>query len=180
MVMDQQQIIKAIQKWLTAFIIPYSICPFAKYVHEAGSIRYRVLKYDKIEDALVELIAECRYLDKEPSLETTLLILAGSRIQFDDFLDLTAMAEQLLLDQGYEGVYQLASFHPDYCFAGEDENDPANYTNRSPYPMLHIIRETSIEQALKTYPSPELIPERNIELTRKLGLEKIRTILSAI
>ena len=93
---------------------------------------------------------------------------------------LIATAAKLFVDQGYEGVYQLASFHPDYCFAGEDENDPANYTNRSPYPMLHIIREASIEQALKSYPNPELIPERNIELTRKLGLEKIRTLLGTI
>jgi hypothetical protein len=119
-------------------------------------------------------------MDIEPATETTLLILPEGCTQFNDFLDLTAMAEQLLIDQGYEGVYQLASFHPDYCFAGEDENDPANYTNRSPYPMLHIIREASIEQALKTYPNPELIPERNIELTRKLGLEKIQALLRTI
>ncbi len=178
--MDQQKIIKATQNWLTAFIIPYNICPFAKHVHEADSIRYRVLNSDKAEYALAELIAECRHLDTEPTTETTLLILPAGCTQFDDFLDLTAMAEQLLIDQGYEGVYQLASFHPDYCFAGEDENDPANYTNRSPYPMLHIIREASIEQALKTYPNPELIPERNIELTRKLGLEKIQALLRTI
>ena len=178
--MDQQQIINTTQNWLTAFIIGYNICPFARHVHEAGSIRYRVLDSGKTERSLVELVAECRHLDAEPATETTLLILAKGYAQFDDFLDLTAMAEQLLEDQGYEGVYQLASFHPDYCFAGEDENDPANYTNRSPYPMLHIIREASIEQALKTYPTPELIPERNIKLTRKLGLEKIQALLRTI
>jgi uncharacterized protein len=173
--MDQQQIINATQSWLTSFIIPYNICPFAKQVHEADSIRYRVLNSDKPEFCLAELIAECRHLDAEPATETTLLILAEACAQFDDFLDLTAIA-----DQGYEGVYQLAGFHPDYCFAGEDESDPANYTNRSPYPMLHIIREASIEQALKTFPNPELIPERNIEFTRKLGLEKIQALFKSI
>ena len=178
--MDQQQIIKATQSWLTAFIITYNICPFAKHVHEAGSIRYRVLNDNNMELCLTGLIAECRHLDAEPATETTLLILAKACTQFDDFLDLTAIAEQLLEDQGYAGVYQLASFHPDYCFAGEAENDPANYTNRSPYPMLHIIREASIEQALNSYPNPEQIPERNIALTRKLGLEKIRQLLGTI
>jgi len=178
--MDKQQIIEATQSWLTTFIIFYNICPFAKHVHETDSIRYRILDSHKIEFCLAELIAECRHLDMEPATETTLLILAEACAQFDSFLDLTAIAEQLLIDQGYEGVYQLASFHPDYCFADADKNDPANYTNRSPYPMLHIIREASIEQALSTYPNPELIPERNIELTRKLGLEKIRTLLGTI
>ena len=178
--MDQQQIITATQNWLTTFIIRLNICPFAKQVHDAGSLRYRVLDSDKVEYALSELIAECQHLDAEPATETTLVLLAAGWALFDDFLDFTAMAEQLLIDQGYEGVYQLASFHPDYCFGGEDENDPANYTNRSPYPMLHIIREASIELALKSYPNPELIPERNIKLTRKLGLEKIQALLRTI
>ena len=119
-------------------------------------------------------------LDTEPATATTLLILASACTRFDDFLDLAAIAEQLLLDQGYEGVYQLASFHPEYCFAGSDQNDAANYTNRSPYPMLHIIRETDIAQALQSYQNPEQIPERNIELTRKLGLKKMQTQLAAI
>ena len=177
--MDKQQIINATQNWLTSFIIAYNICPFAKQVHDAGGIRYRVLSSQQPEFCLTELIAECRHLDTEPATETTLLILTKACDRFDDFLDLTAIAEQLLIDQGYEGVYQLASFHPDYCFADAGENDPANYTNRSPYPMWHIIREASIEQALQAYPNPELIPQRNIELTRKLGLEKMRALLGA-
>ncbi|MCQ8183757.1 DUF1415 domain-containing protein, partial [Methylomonas sp. SURF-1] len=86
---------------------------------------------------------------------------------------------QLLTDQGYEGIYQLASFHPRYRFADSDETDPSNYTNRSPYPMLHLIRESSIENALAIYPDPAAIPERNIELTRRLGLKKLQDIVSA-
>jgi hypothetical protein len=93
-------------------------------------------------------------------------------------LDLVAIAEDVLIDQDYEGVYQLASFHPDYCFADSKPDDAANYTNRSPYPMLHIIREASIEKALTKYPNPEQIPERNMQLTRKLGLEKLQTLLA--
>jgi hypothetical protein len=81
--------------------------------------------------------------------------------------------------QGYEGIYQLASFHPQYCFAEADSQDAANYTNRSPYPMLHLIRERSIESALQHFPHPESIPERNIQLTRQLGLAKMQALLAA-
>ena len=85
----------------------------------------------------------------------------------------------MLIEQGYEGVYQLASFHPDYCFDGAKRNDAANYTNRSPYPMLHLLRETSLEQAIRSYPHPENIPQRNIELTQELGLAKMQVLLAA-
>ena len=82
-----------------------------------------------------------------------------------------------MFEQGYEGVYQLASFHPDYCFANSDENDPANYTNRSPYPMLHLIRELSMEKALAHYKDTENIPETNMLLARELGLKKMQKFL---
>lgn len=177
--MTNPRIVAATQTWLTSFIIAHNICPFARQVHENGGIRYRVIDSGKPEDCLEALIEECRHLDAEPATETTLLIFAEACAEFDDFLDLAAIAEQLLIDQGYEGIYQLASFHPDYCFAESNEDDPANYTNRSPYPMLHIIREASIELALRNYQNPELIPERNIELTRKLGLAKMQAQLAA-
>ena len=83
----------------------------------------------------------------------------------------------MLIEQDYEGIYQLASFHPEYCFAGEDETDAANYTNRSPYPMLHLIREASLEKALQNYPDAELIPERNIALARSKGLAEMKHLL---
>ena len=87
------------------------------------------------------------------------------------------IANDLMFEQGYEGVYQLASFHPDYCFADSEADDPANYTNRSPYPMLHLIREQSIEKALALYKKPESIPETNVQLARELGLKKMQSLL---
>jgi hypothetical protein len=177
--MPDQQIISNTQHWLSSFVIAYNICPFARREQERNSIRYQVIAGDSIEASLETLIGECEHLDSDPGTETTLLIFANGFSQFEDFLDLLAIAEQLMMDQGYEGIYQLASFHPDYCFADADNNDPGNYTNRSPYPMLHIIREASIEKALANYPDPAGIPERNIEITRQLGLEKLRAILSA-
>jgi hypothetical protein len=177
--MTQQAIITTTQNWLSTFIIPYNICPFAQRVFEQNSIRYQVIYNLNLEESLHTLIQECQYLDQAPETETTLLIFAHIFQKFDDFLDLIAIAEQLLDEQGYAGVYQLASFHPDYCFAESAENDPANYTNRSPYPMLHIIRESSISLALQHYRNSELIPERNIDLTRTLGRDKLQTLLDA-
>lgn len=177
--MTDQQIIAATQAWLNTFVIAYNICPFARREQERNSIRYQVVENNSIEKCLEAVIAECEHLDSEPETETTLLIFAEDFADFEDFLDLLALSEQLLIDQGYEGVYQLASFHPDYCFAQTLEDDPSNYTNRSPYPMLHLIREASIEKAVASHPDPDGIPDRNIALTRQLGLETLRAILGA-
>lgn len=178
--MTDQQIISATQAWLKSFIIAFNICPFAKREHQRNSIRYRVAHPKNEGNALEMLIDECVYLDKHPETETTLLIFPEIFKDFEDYLDMLTIAEQLLIEQGYEGIYQLASFHPDYRFETDisADEDPANYTNRSPYPMLHIIREESIERALKNYPDPEDIPVRNIKLTRDLGLEKLKALLA--
>lgn len=181
--MTHQHIINSTQKWVSSFIIDLNICPFARREQQRNSIRYQVAPTERLENVLELLIAECAYLEVHPETETTLLILPAGFSDFDDYLDMLAIAEQLLIEQGYEGIYQLASFHPDYRFEmaseTENENDPANYTNRSPYPMLHIIREASIERAIANYPDPENIPARNIKLTRELGLQKLKAILAA-
>jgi hypothetical protein len=176
---NDQQLIAATQAWLKTIIIAYSICPFAKRELERGSIRFSVDHDTKIESCLLNLMLECDRLDTDASIETTLLIYDSAFATFDEYLDFLELAGTLLVDQDYEGVYQLASFHPDYCFEGAKQDDPANYTNRSPYPMLHLLRETSIERAIATYPHPENIPQRNIELTRKLGLAKMQALLAA-
>ncbi|AEG02250.1 DUF1415 domain-containing protein [Methylomonas methanica] len=178
---SDQHVIAATQNWLNRFIIAFNICPFARREQQRNTIRYRVSHADRTEAALETLIEECRFLDENPETETTLLILPNGFKDFDDYLDMLDIAERLLQAQHYEGIYQLASFHSDYRFemASElDQDDPANYTNRSPYPMLHIIRESSIERAVATYPDPENIPARNIKLTRELGLEKLQALLA--
>jgi hypothetical protein len=174
-----QNIKAATQAWLKSVIIEYGICPFAKREQDRGSIYFSVNHDTEIENCLLNLILECDRLDTEPEIETTLLIYADAFTEFDDYLDFVEIAESLLAEQGYEGTYQLASFHPDYCFQGSDPDDAANYTNRSPYPMLHLLRETSIERAVASYPDPESIPQHNIELTRKLGLAKVQALLAA-
>ncbi|MCK5871652.1 MAG: DUF1415 domain-containing protein [Methylococcales bacterium] len=168
------------EHWLKRFIIQHNICPFAHEVVEKKQLHYAIDLDINTENCLYHLIEECQRLDSDESIETTLIIYPNALVQFDDFLDYLALANALLIVQNYEGVYQLASFHPDYCFEGLDEDDAANYTNRSPFPMLHLIREKSLERVLKSYPHPEHIPERNIKLTRQLGTATLNALLADI
>ena len=134
------------------------------------SIRYVVLPEENTKRVLTALIAECVFLDENDDTETTIIILPNSFSDFNDYLDLTDKAERLIAQEDYEGVYQLASFHPLYRFEGAPKDDAANYTNRSPYPMLQILREDSITKALENFPDPDSIPEKNIDYARKKGL----------
>lgn len=176
--MNTTTIIQQTRTWVKNTIIDHTICPFAKREYDRGSIRYEVADSPDPESCLTTLIMECLHLNTHSECETTLLILAQGFEDFEDFLKLLDIATALIIAQGYEGIYQLASFHPDYCFADASIDDAANYTNRSPYPMLHIIRESSIETALKTYPNPEAIPERNCAYTRQIGSATFRQLLA--
>ena len=171
--------VNQISCWVKTVIVEHNFCPFAKRELERESIRYSVDHSTDLESALQVVIDEFVYLDNNDATETTLLIFVDGFKDFADYLDLVGLGQELLADQGYEGIYQLASFHPDYCFADAEQDDAANYTNRSPYPMLHLIREASMAQALKLYPEPEKIPERNVEYARELGLEEMQRQLQA-
>lgn len=172
------KIITHTKRWLSGFIIKHNICPFAKREYDNDSIHYEVVLSDKLENQLQELIYSCEQLDNSEAIETSLLILANGLSDFDDFLDFLELSNNLMHKQGYEGVYQLASFHPDYCFDGVNADDASNFTNRSPYPMLHLIREASLEKVLAHYPNPENIPSRNIEYTQALGVTFLQKLLA--
>lgn len=159
--------------WVERFVVAHNVCPFARREVERDSIRYVTVDATSFEPALLALLDECRHLDSHPRTETTLLVILHGVEDFETYLDLLALAEALLEEQGYEGVYQLASFHPDYCFGGTEASDPANYTNRSPWPMLHLLREESLDRALASFAHPERIPERNIALMHELGGEAL-------
>ncbi len=171
-------IIEQTQRWVQQLIVKYNICPFARREVERKSIRYVVAEQPDIASVLQQLLDEAKYLDETPETETTLFILPQGFEGFHGFLDLVDMADALLIEEGYEGVYQLAHFHPDYCFDGEPQDDPANYTNRSPFPTLHLLREASLEKAIEQYDDPESIPERNIEFCRRKGAEFFVKILN--
>lgn len=176
MVVDKK-IIQQTRCWLESVVITLNFCPFARRELEAGRIHFQVCHTIDIKTTLHRVVEECQRLESCPEIETTLLILAGGFEEFDEYLELLEMANDLIVSQGYEGTYQLASFHPDYCFAGESPDNAANYTNRSPYPILHLLRESSIEQALKKYPNPGIIPERNIKIARERGVEQMKSVL---
>lgn len=167
------------QKWIQSVVIANNFCPFAGQVFIKNSIRYIVLSDTTTKGVMQTLLAECSYLDEHAAIETTLIIFEHNYTQFNTYLNLVSKAERLLNKANYEGVYQLASFHPDYCFAGEDDSDAANYTNRSPYPMLHLLREESITQALAHFAHPERIPENNINTARKIGVQQMLLLRAA-
>ncbi|PTB83197.1 DUF1415 domain-containing protein [Pseudidiomarina aestuarii] len=158
-----------IRSWVQEIIVKHAICPFAKREVERNTIRYQECDAESAADILEQLVLECMVLDRHPETETTIIILTKGFADFHQYLQLVETAEDLIVEYDYEGIYQIASFHPDYCFAGEPADDPANFTNRAPYPLLHILREGSVEKALQHYQEPESIPERNIEFARSKG-----------
>ena len=168
---EHQQILAAVKQWLTDVVVGLNLCPFARKPMRAGQIRYRVSSAQDDEALMAALLEEMRLLDSMPAdeLETTLLIIPEHLTAFADFNQFLDLAEWLLERQEYTGIYQLATFHPDYQFAGTQPEDPENLTNRAPYPILHLIREASIERVLKNYPDPESIPDNNIRRVEALS-----------
>lgn len=162
-------VVLATQEWLKDIIIGLNFCPFAKKEWVNNTIDYHVSVEVKLQKALEELHEQCEKLANEPAIETSLLIYDGGFKSFNAYLELIDYANELIFEWGFEGIFQLASFHPEYCFADEDYDDAANYTNRSPYPTIHIIREASMEKVLSVYKNPEQIPEKNIALARTKG-----------
>ena len=137
---NDQRILAQTKNWLDAVIVGHNYCPFAKREIDNGRVRYKITHESEFNSLLYIVIQECIWLDQNKETETTLIILPSNLNEFDSFLDCLGLAEDLLVAQGYEGIYQIASFHPQYCFQGAEGDDAANYTNRSPYPMMHLLR----------------------------------------
>lgn len=175
---DANTIINQTKKWLSSVIIDHTLCPFAKREYDNNRIHYAVIEATDLQSQLEQIIMQCAALDNDADRETSLLIFPLALSDFEDYLDVLGTATALLEKQGYEGIYQLASFHPKYCFANAPHDDASNYTNRSPYPMLHVLRESSVETALENFPNPENIPDRNIKLTKNLGLNAMKKLLA--
>ena len=177
--MTDSTIIAQTTQWINSVVIGCNFCPFAAKAVLRKSIRYVVLPEATLESSLEAVMSELRYLDRTEDIETTLIIFPNHFADFEEYLDLADLAEDLSVEQGYEGVYQIASFHPDYCFAEADVDDPANYTNRSPYPMLHLLREDSVSKAVDHFIDPEGIPERNIAFAQEKGLKYMQMLRAA-
>ncbi len=170
------QIIEQTKKWITSVVIGCNFCPFAAKEMKRQTVHYQVENSTDKAVCLQVFMDECARLDKEENIVTTVLIFPNGFEQFDDFLKLVEEAENLLEANDYEGVYQVASFHPQYIFGDAPVNDAANYTNRSIYPMLHLLREAQIDEALERYPDPEKIPDNNIHFAREKGVQYMKML----
>ena len=163
--------IEATQDWLEKAVIGLNLCPFAKAVQTKGQIRWVLSDAQDTETLLAELVNELRHLaDADPAqTDTTLLVhpqVLGDFLDFNDFLEVADAALQQL---GLEGVLQIAPFHPQFQFDGTKADDVGNFSNRAPYPTLHLLREESIDRAVAAFPEAEAIFQRNIETLQALG-----------
>ncbi|RFF31735.1 DUF1415 domain-containing protein [Wenzhouxiangella sediminis] len=177
---DKQSVIQATTRWIENVVIGLNLCPFAARPWRQGRVHFRVSEastQQQLAEDLAEELLALKALDPAER-ETTLLIhphLLGDFLDYNDFLEI---ADRLVESLQLDGVLQVASFHPDYRFADSQADDPANATNRSPYPMLHLLREASIEAATASMADPDAIYERNIRTMRELGWNAWKALMA--
>lgn len=176
---DNNQVEAAVRRWVETMVIGLGLCPFARRELDNERVRFAVSDAITEQALLVDLEAELELLEQDASVETTLLVHPRVLETFYDYNQFLDYAERLLQQMELEGVYQVASFHPDYQFAGTQPDDAENYTNRSPYPVLHLLREESLDRVLETTEFAEQIPERNIALMNEMGAAKLSALLKA-
>jgi len=170
--------IAATRRWLERAVIGLNLCPFAKAVHAKGQVRFVLSEATTPEALLEDLAHELLVLRDTPAeqIDTTLLVHPHVLQEFLDYNDFLDTADALVESMGLEGDLQVASFHPDYRFAGTSDADIGTYTNRAPYPTLHLLREDSVSRAVAAFPDPDAIVERNIATLEKLGFEGWRKL----
>lgn len=170
---DDARPIARTRAWLEQAVIGLNLCPFAKAPHAKDQIRYVLVTTDDPRLLLDRLCDEMKALAAaDPAeVETTLVIHPNALVDFDDYNDFLGAADAALADLGFDGVLQIASFHPRYRFDGSDVDDVGNATNRAPYPMLHLLREASVDRAVESAADADAIVERNLRTLEALGAE---------
>lgn len=166
-----EEVVAATRAWIEKAVIGLDLCPFARAVYIRDQVRFAVSEAETPEDLLEHLLSELRTIAaaSPEEIDTTLLIHPWVLEDFLDYNDFLDVAEDAVVRLGLEGEIQVASFHPEYQFAGTEPDDIGNYTNRSPYPILHLLREESVERAVAAFPDTSGIFEKNIETMRRLG-----------
>ena len=175
--MEQKEYAEATLMWVHTVVIDLALCPFAAKSILDEKLSERVILTQDVEQILSELLLEVSILEENPNLESSLITVPLAPADFESYLDILDQANELLKMSGFEGVYQLASFHPKYQFAGTEIEAPENYTNRSPYPVFHIIREAALSEAIDNFPGIEEVPDKNIVKMNEMGLEKLQALL---
>ncbi len=170
--------IDKIKAWLDKIVIGLNFCPFAAKPYCNKQIRFVTSKANTEESLLIDLQDELALLEKKPAseIETTLIIVPEILSVFEDYNQFLDLADQLLIEFEWEGIFQVASFHPDYCFADTPSDSLENLTNRSPYPILHILRESSVENAVNKITEPDEIYKSNIKAVNNLSTEQIKDL----
>jgi hypothetical protein len=159
---EDQKFIDEVARWIEKAVIGLNLCPFARSVYEQGQIHYAVSQSEQVDSLMLDLHQEILWLQQHPEFDTSLLIVSRQLSDFSDFNQTLDQAEAMLDAYNWVGEFQLASFHPQYQFANTQVDDRENWSNRSPYPILHVLRESSVEQAIEHYPQVEMVPAENI------------------
>ncbi len=177
---NDEEAVQSVRQWVNTFVVDMTLCPFAKHEMLNNRVRFATTRATTEKQLLMSLQDELELLNSDPSVETTLLIHPHVLQDFYDYNQFLSYADKLLLEMGLEGTYQVASFHPDYQFDGTNPDDAENYTNRSPYPLLHLIREASLESAIVEYPDVDQVPARNVALMNSLGHNKLQALFESL
>lgn len=177
--MTEHPAITSTRNWVEKMVIGLNLCPFAKLPFSQGQIHFQLIEDESMERQLLVFWKEIERLisTEKNEISNSLLIFPDSFPDFSDYLDFYDLCEKLLAGQGKDTEFQLASFHPNYLFDGVGEQDASNYTNRSPYPMIHVLRSEEVEEAIASHPNIESVPKRNVELLRELGKEGVKKVL---
>lgn len=165
----------SIRAWLDEFVVGLNLCPFARPLLGADSLRIAICQQSDPAALRQAFLEELDLLQgsSEQQIATTLLAFPAALADFDDYLQFLDQAQELLAASGLEGIVQLASFHPHYQFAGEDEAAAGNFSNRAPYPLLHLLREGMLTRVLEDFPAPQEIPRRNIRTLNAIGAAEL-------
>lgn len=169
---------EVVQRWLDDVVIGLNLCPFARQPSNQGSIETRVINSAEPKVLAVEIEQSLRSLEEKSAeeLETILVVTPNMLLDFAQYNQFLGVLDHLLVSMDWEGIFQIASFHPEYQFAGTSEDDVSNWTNRAPYPVFHLLREESITRAVDSLSDPDEIYERNMQKMESLSSEQRRTL----
>lgn len=178
---SENQTLEETRCWIKNFVIAHALCPFAQKPFQENRIRYVVAQTSDEKELVDVVVEELYYLEKVDisTFETSLLIVPNCLLEFEKYNQYISVVDAVLEQMKLEGIIQIATFHPSYRFEDLTNDDVRNYTNRSPYPMFHLIREQSVEKVREIYPQIHEIPQKNMESLLNLGEEAINSILDS-
>lgn len=174
---DTEAVKKRTLDWVRRVVVGLNLCPFAQSAVNSGHLKLVIETSDDMASVLDALSAQFDELNNGSEEATVLFLLPNGFNHFDDYLDLVDLGNALIADLGHEGHLQMATFHPHYQFSESEFDDAANYTNRSPYPMLHLLQEVAVERAVDLHPDTDSIPQRNIELLRAMNTSQLLSLV---